>query len=263
MIRIIPIKKDIVAEIKCNLKSLSKNEIRKIKSSLIKYGLVYFRNQKLSSEEYLKFSKNFGKPMLYPRLKGLNKIYPQITVVERKSSDKGPSFGEQFHTDSSYAKNPPKFTMLFSKFVPKKGLGNTIFSSQYLAYKKLPKNMKKKIINLKGIFSSNGPIARTTLERTKERGKLKKELKMSHKLVKTINKKKTIYCSLGHFIKFKNNEKKLIRFKKNLFRHQIKKEFQFSLEWEKNQIAIWDNRSMLHKATSFKGDRKMHRITIQ
>ena len=79
---------------------------------------------------------------------------------------------------------------------------------------------------------------------------------MSHKLVKTINKKKTIYCSLGHFIKFKNNEK-LIRFKKNLFRHQIKKEFQFSLEWEKNQIAIWDNRSMLHKATSFKGDRKM------
>ena len=30
----------------------------------------------------------------------------------------------------------------------------------------------------------------------------------------------------------------------------------------KNQLAIWDNRSMLHQATLFKGNRKMHRITI-
>ena len=35
-----------------------------------------------------------------------------------------------------------------------------------------------------------------------------------------------------------------------------------SLEWEKYQLAIWDNRSMLHQATTFKGNRVMHRITI-
>ncbi len=43
----------------------------------------------------------------------------------------------------------------------------------------------------------------------------------------------------------------------------IKKKFQFSLPWEKNQLAIWDNRSMLHQATPFKGNRIMHRITIK
>ena len=48
-------------------------------------------------------------------LKGLNKKYPEITVVQRKATDKGPSFGEQFHTDSSYTKKPPRFTMLLSK----------------------------------------------------------------------------------------------------------------------------------------------------
>ena len=52
------------------------------------------------------------------------------------------------------------------------------------------------------------------------------------------------------------------KLKKFLFKHQIKKKFQYSLEWEKNQLAIWDNRSMLHQATPFKGDRIMHRITI-
>ena len=50
--------------------------------------------------------------------------------------------------------------------------------------------------------------------------------------------------------------------KKELFKHQVKKKFQYSLEWEKNQLAIWDNRSMLHQATPFKGNRIMHRITI-
>jgi alpha-ketoglutarate-dependent taurine dioxygenase len=92
MIKIIP-KNNIVAEIECNLKSLSKTDITKIKSCLIKYGLIYFRKQKLTSKEYLKFSKIFGKPAFYPRLRGLSKKYPQITVVQRKSTDKGPSFG--------------------------------------------------------------------------------------------------------------------------------------------------------------------------
>ena len=48
-----------------------------------------------------------------------------------------------------------------------------------------------------------------------------------------------------------------------LFKHQIKKEFVFSFEWEKNSIAIWDNRSILHQATPFSGNRIMHRITVQ
>ena len=55
-------------------------------------------------------------------------------------------------------------------------------------------------------------------------------------------------------------KKKLKNF---LFNHQTKKIFQYSLEWEKNQLAIWDNRSMLHQATAFKGNRIMHRITVQ
>ena len=52
-------------------------------------------------------------------------------------------------------------------------------------------------------------------------------------------------------------------FQKIFNKSQNKKKFQYSLEWEKNQLAIWDNRSMLHQTTPFKGDRVMHRITIK
>ena len=225
--------------------------------------MIYFRNQNLSSVNYLKFAKKLGTLADYPRLKGLSSKYSKITVVERKLSDKGPSFGEQFHTDSIYTKKPPRFTMLLSKKVPKKGRANTEFSSQYLAYNNLPKKLKNKFKNLRAIYSSEGPISATTQEREREKGKKKNELISKHKIIKKINKKLSIYCSPGHFISFNNLKKKEeIKLKSFLFRHQIKKKFQYSLEWENNQLAIWDNRSMLHQATPFEGNRIMHRITI-
>ena len=263
MLKIIPNKKNIGAEIILNLKDISIKDISTIKKALNKYGLIFFRNQKLTSKLYIKFAKHFGKLANYPRLKGLNKKFPQITVVQRKSTDKGPSFGEQFHTDSIYTKKPPRFTMLFSKLVPKKGKANTEFSSQYLAYEELPNSIKKKFKTIRGKYSSEGPISITTKERVKEKGKNIKELKSSHKIIKKISSKHSIYCSPGHFVGFGSNIKNQEKLKKYLFNHQIKKKFQFSLPWEKNQLAIWDNRSMLHQATPFKGNRIMHRITIK
>tara|TARA_B100001250_G_scaffold405215_1_gene422347 strand:- start:741 stop:1532 length:792 start_codon:yes stop_codon:yes gene_type:complete len=262
MFKIIPTKKEIGAEIICDIKKINKRDFIKIKKALEKYGMLYFRKQNITSKLYLKFAKNFGKLANYPRLKGLSKKYPQITVVQRKTSDKGPSFGEQFHTDSIYTKQPPRFTMLLSKIVPKKGKANTEFCSQYLAYKELPNSIKKKLTRFKAKYSSEGPISITTKEREKEKGKIQKELKSKHNIIRKINNKYTIYCSPGHFIgfiPFVKQEKKLKSF---LLNHQVKKKFQYSLEWEKNQLAIWDNRSMLHQATPFKGNRIMHRITI-
>ena len=264
MFRIVSQKNNVAAEINFDLNKLTSYKLKQIKSALNNCGLVYFRKQKLSSKSYLNFAKKFGVPANYPRLKGLNSKYPKITVVERKAYDRGPSFGEQFHTDSSYTKKPPRFTMLLSKLVPERGLANTEFSSQYLAFKMLPIKIKKKLNNLKAIFSSAGPISVTRLDRENEKGKDNKVLKANHKIIRKINKKLTIYCSPGHFKKFLSNNKKYNKkLKKFLFKHQVKKKFQYSLEWEKNQLAIWDNRSMLHQATPFKGARIMHRITIQ
>ena len=264
MFKIISKKNETAAEINCDLKKLKSKELKKIKSALNKFGMIYFRKQNLSSKNYLNFAKKFGKLADYPRLKGLSSKYSKITVVQRKKTDRGPSFGEQFHTDSIYTKKPPKFTMLLSKIVPRKGVANTEFSSQYLAYENLPKSIKKKIKYLTAFYSSEGPISVTRLEREKEKGKKVKELISKHKILRKIEKKYSIYCSPGHFVGFESSKKINTQKLKNfLFKHQLKMKFQYSLEWEKNQLAIWDNRSMLHQATPFRGNRVMHRITIQ
>ena len=54
MIKLIPNKKNIGAEIICDLRKLSKEDLKKLKSALYKYGVIFFKKQKLTSSMYLK-----------------------------------------------------------------------------------------------------------------------------------------------------------------------------------------------------------------
>ena len=247
-----------------NLKEVKKEQIDEIKKLLNKYGVLFFKNQSLSPEEYINFSSNFGTPAKYPMLKP-HKDFKNIYIIERKKTDTGKSFGEGPHTDSSYLESPPRFTFLQAVEVPEEeGKGNTLFYNQFLAYEALPEEIKQKIENLKGIFSSQGKIAQTRKLRMADHGTSEtKEIKSEHKLVQSINGRKTIYCSPGHVVGIVNSsseQEELISF---LSSHQINKNFSYSFGWKKGDIALWSNRSMLHAATAFSGDRKMFRITIQ
>ena len=75
-----PNKKNIGAEIIVNLKEITNKDIFQIKKALNKYGMLYFKQQELTSKFYIQFAKYFGNLANYPRLKGLNKKFPQITV---------------------------------------------------------------------------------------------------------------------------------------------------------------------------------------
>ena len=261
-IKIEPFKNNIGASITCDLKSIKADEIKKTEEALNNYGFVCFRNQNLDPGEYLKFAKLLGKIKSYPMLKDLEG-YKGITVVERKSEDKGKSYGEGWHTDSSYLNKTPRYTCLMGKIV-EKDQGQTLFASQFASYEALDQKTKEKIENLVGIFSSAGPISETRLEREAERGTGKaKDFISEHPIVRNIKNKKALYLSPGHTIAIKNldkeNSKNLLKF---LFNHQTKKEFQNSFFWEKNSIVIWDNHSVIHSATPFQGKRIMHRIIL-
>ena len=249
--------------VKTDLKNTSDEQIQEIKKLLNKHGVLFFKEQNLNPKEYMNFASHFGKPAEYPMLKP-HKDFKDIYVIERKKTDSGMSFGEGAHTDSSYLKNPPRYTLLQAIHVPEEGKGNTLFYNQFLAYDALPENIKNKIQNLKGIFSSQGKIAQTRALREAEHGTNNtKEIKSEHKLIHSIDGRKTIYCSPGHIIgitDLDSGQQKLINF---LTSHQTKNNFSFSFSWRKNDIAIWHNKIILHAATAYNGDRKMFRITIQ
>ena len=261
-IKVEPFKNNIGASISYDLKLTGPKIIDEIKETLNNYGFVCFRDQNLEPAEYLKFAEWMGKIKEYPMLKDLEN-YKGITVVERKENDKGKSYGEGWHTDSSYLNKTPKYTCLMGKIV-RKDQGQTLFASQLASYEALDQKTKDKIENLVGIFSSAGPISVTRLEREAERGTGKsKDFIAEHPIVKKVGNRKTLYLSPGHTIAIKNlsgeNSKNLLNF---LFNHQTKKEFQKSFFWGENTIVIWDNHSVIHSATPFQGRRVMHRIIL-
>ena len=248
-----------------NLKSLDQDQATEIKKILNKYGVIFIKEQNLDPETYQNFAKNIGQPVVYPRLKGLDEKFPFINVIERKPDDKNLSFGSSWlHQDTSYLSNDrPRYTMLMGKEIPV-GQGNTIFSSGFNAYNKLPNDIKEKIKDATGIFSSAGPIAVTRLEREKEMGiKSSESMEAEHPIVIAVDGKKTLYVSPGHLMKIKNVKEDEAEYLKNyLVDHVNKEEFIFSYEWTKGDICLWDNLSILHMASEIKNCRRvMHRIT--
>ena len=250
-----------------NLKNLDQNKTNEIKNILQQFGVIFIKEQNLDPGSYQGFAKSIGQPVVYPRLKGLNEKYPFINVIERKPDDKNLSFGSSWlHQDTSYlAEDRPRYTMLMGVEIPN-GQGNTIFSSGFNAYEKLPSEIKNKIINATGVFSSAGPISITRLEREKEMGiKSSESMEAEHPIVKTVNGKKTLYVSPGHLMKIKNVKEDDADYLKNyLIDHVNKQEFIFSYEWSKGDICLWDNLTILHMASEIKNcKRVMHRITIK
>ena len=250
-----------------NLNNLGQAQANEIKNTLNQFGVIFIKEQNLNPESYQNFAKFIGQPVVYPRLKGLDKKFPFINVIERKPEDKNLSFGSSWlHQDTSYlAENRPRYTMLMGIEIPI-GQGNTIFSSGFNAYERLPTEIKNKIKDATGVFSSAGPIAVTRLEREKEMGiKSSENMEAEHSIVKTVNGKKTLYVSPGHLIKIKNVDKKDTDYLKNyLIKHVNKDEFIFSYEWSKGDICLWDNLSILHMASEIKNCKRiMHRITIK
>ena len=59
MLRIIPNKNNIGAEIDTDLQKISKENFKIIINALNKYGMVFFRRQNLSSHTYVEFATNF------------------------------------------------------------------------------------------------------------------------------------------------------------------------------------------------------------
>ena len=250
-----------------DLKNLDQDKAHEIKNILNQFGVIFIKKQNLNPNSFQGFAKSMGKPIVYPRLKGLDKKYPFINVIERKPDDKNLSFGSSWlHQDTSYLANDrPRYTMLMGIEIPS-GQGNTIFSSGFNAYEKLPSEIKNKIKNATGVFSSAGPISVTRLEREKEMGiRSSESMEAEHPIVKTVNGKKTLYVSPGHLMKIKNvKEEDADYLKDYLIEHVNKEDFIFSYEWSKGDICLWDNLTILHKASEIKNCKRiMHRITIK
>ena len=250
----------------------SDDQIAEIRKSWTEYGVAIFPDQKLTHDNFEKFSLLFGNFGDDPYLKSLDDR-PNIVEVKRAANEKAPPFGGSWHSDWSFQKTPPSATLLHSKIVPPQG-GDTLFANTQLAYEDLDQETKDKIENLEVIHSAGLPYADDGFYATEkvERAmdilpsKKAKETQL-HPLVKTHAEtmKKCLFINPVYTVAIDNySEEESFLLLSSLYEHMTQDKYVYRHKWSKDMLLMWDNRTVVHAADGgYDGyERLMHRITV-
>ena len=242
-------------------KSFSMEEIRK---AFLEHGVVFFRGQDLTLEQFMAFARSQGRPVPYPFVQGIDG-FPEVIEVKKLEHEKH-NFGGIWHSDTAYLEEPPMGSMLLAREIPPYG-GDTEFASQTLAYEALSDGMKRLLDGLRAINSSaKADVTRTREDRVGQKEK-SKEYSAEHPVVRTHPEtgRKALYVNVGHTARFRGmSEQESAPLLEFLFRHQVRLEFTCRWQWKVGDLAWWDNRCTQHNPINdYHGHRRvMHRITL-
>jgi taurine dioxygenase len=238
-----------------------------IRQALLEHLVIFFRDQELTPEQFLRFARAMGEPQHYPLLKGLPE-HPEITEVVKLEHERA-NFGGIWHSDTTYLERPPMGSILYAREVPPVG-GDTLFANQYLAFETLSAGMQRLLEGLIAVSGSAKADATKTREdrmRTQAREDARAEYLAEHPVVRTHPEtgRKALYVNVAHTVRFKDmteaESAPLLAF---LFQHQVAPELTCRFRWQVGSLAFWDNRCVQHNPVNdYHGYRRvMHRITL-
>ena len=248
---------------------MAKKALEEVKSAWLEHQVLFFRNQLLTPEQHVAFTKNFGElqgPGYMPTLDG----YPNVYVQEYPGLYDGIVSDVTWHIDASFMKKPLKGAVLYALDVPDVG-GDTAWVNLYAAYELLSKPMQKLCSGLTAIHDNFHKNLTAVLETYGAKGyemARKATPPGEHPLVcrhPETGKKCLFYSELliSHFKELTDEENKTL--KEFLQQHIQKPELYCRFKWENNSIAFWDNRCTAHKGIFDFGQahRLMHRVAVQ
>src|SRR5256714_1375767 len=138
-----------------DVKSMDEATFGVIYKAWLDYNVVAVRDQTLDLDDFVHYSRRFGRVEPHPSkstrhpecpevtLLGINKFRPdgQLDMAIYRRGAEG------WHTDGAYDDEPFKATQLYALAIPSRG-GDTLFASMYAAYDALPEPLKRRVDNL-------------------------------------------------------------------------------------------------------------------
>jgi taurine dioxygenase len=249
---------------------LAPETLAEIKHAFGEYGVIFFRDQRLTPDHHVALAERFG-PIEVNRFFSTVGGYPMIAEV-RKEPEQRRNIGGGWHTDHSYDLAPALGSMLYAREVPKTG-GDTMFASMYAAYDALSEGLKATLEGLRACHSNRHVFgAEAMAKRGDLAGRLlNPELATQdavHPVVirHPLTGRKALYVNPGFTLRFEgwtaDESRPLLEY---LYRHAVRPEFTCRFHWRRGSLALWDNRATWHLAINdYHGERRlMHRVTIQ
>ena len=169
-VTVIPSGAALGAEIRgVDLRAIDDRLFAAIHAAWLDHQVVLFRDQHLSDQDLIAFSRRFGDLDQAPVqengrrfVDGHPEIYVVSNVVENGVAIGSLGAGEAvWHTDMSYLPDPPKASVLYALEVPPSG-GDTSFCTMYGAWTALPAALQQRILGLRvkhdGTYNSGGYV---------------------------------------------------------------------------------------------------------
>ena len=238
-----------------------------IKAALLKYKVLFFRNQNVNRRQHLDFAKRFGAiytpPYEADRLvevdgePGLHIISANPNQREQYEAQRRPGIVyDGYHSDTNWRIVPSWGAVLRAVDVPPVG-GDTIWVDAGKAYRELPEDIKKRLEGLHAIVDF-----RASLQRAGHDYPL-----VAHPIVRTHRETgdKILWVDFGKHPQIvgvsEAENRELLGIILDKYR---KSENQVRFHWKPGSIAFWDNRAAVHRAVHDYGDypRKLERVLI-
>ena len=229
-----------------------------IRAALLKHRVVFLRDQDITRDEHVAFARRFGELEDHP-VAGSDPEHPGLVRIYKTPDQPNDRYENAWHTDATWRVAPPFGCVLRCVECPPVG-GDTMWANMVLAYEKLPEHIKTQIADLRARHSIEASFgAAMPIEK---RLALKAQYPdAEHPVVRTHPEtgEKVLFVNgfTTHFTNYHTPER--IRFGQDanpgaslllnylLSQAQIP-EYQVRWRWQKNSIAIWDNRSTQHYA---------------
>lgn len=236
-------------------KGLDRTGFAPIQAALDEYGVIVLRDQKITPEQQIAFSRHFGELDVNFNAKrfgvsGSPEIYIISNIMENGQPTGTRRAGETWHTDMSYAKRPARMTMLYAVEVPVLHgltLGGTGFANAAAAWDALPQPMQDEIRDLKGVFDFRGrkrssPVSAEDIAQYPP---------VEHPIVRTHPRtgRKGLYIArddcTGIVGKDERTAQALIE---ALADHIVRPDFVYQHHWRVGDVVAWDNCTVQHRA---------------
>ena len=249
--------------------NLKPSSVAEIKSALLEFGVIFFKNQTVDKTQQLRLASQLGTIEEPHPVFDNDKSDTRLTIIESKGRTHDAE--HYWHTDVTYQEAPSMASILVAKKIPESG-GDTLFASMYTAYDTLSPSIQKMLESLTAQHSFERGWATTfrMLENGEEKlHKLKQVFPlMTHPVLRTHPDTGRTSLYVNEYYTSRINE--LSEFESDavlrmLFHHSQLPDFQVRHTWHVGDVAIWDNRCTQHYASHDYGSahRIMNRVTLE
>ncbi len=258
---------------------LAPETVTAIEAGMDAYAVLHFPGQRLSDEQQMAFTRNFGAiedarggnitkaqdKRLVVGMNDVSNLGKDGQPLARDSRQRLFNIGNMlWHSDSSFRAIPAKYSLLSARVVNPKG-GNTEFADMRAAYDALDPETQHAIADLvceHSLMYSRGALG--FLDYSEEEKQMFKPVRQ--RLVRThpVTGRKSLFLSshAGAIVGMPMPEARILL--RDLTEHATEPRFVHVHTWSPDDLVIWDNRQTMHRVRRYDElqPRDMRRTTV-